>query len=131
MYDERQLAGGVLTASVTGLVGWIAASEGGLEKMVLGGLDDSCDTFDDLLFEPESSIANVSRAGVGVFIIEVSGGGLKIEIVLERFKAGFSSPAPSTGVEGFLGSGSLFSNFPLLSDAKYSSPRPKTTCKVA
>jgi hypothetical protein len=50
------------------------------------------------------------------------------EIVLDRLRTGFSG---SIGVSGFLTSGSLYSNFPFLSEAKYSSPRPNTTWSEA
>ena len=54
------------------------------------------------------------------------------DIVLERLRFGFSiSLKSSNGGSGFLTSGSLYSSLLFLSDAKYSSPRPNTTCREA
>jgi hypothetical protein len=61
----------------------------------------------------------------------VSDSGLRKDTVLDLLKACLSSFSSSSVGVGFLTSGSLYSSFPCLSDAKYSSPRPKTTWREA
>lgn len=56
--------------------------------------------------------------------------GRRNEMVLDLRSARFSTSSSGVG-SFFSGSGSLYSNFPLLSEAKNSLPRPKTTCKLA
>lgn len=76
---------------------------------------------------PKSSLLIESLDGVLNLAIG-SDSGLRNDTVLDRLIAGFSnSSSPSVGGGGFLISGSFFSSFPFLSEAKYSSPRPKTT----
>lgn len=53
---------------------------------------------------------------------------MKTDIVRVRLSEGFESICSSGGGSFF--SGSLNSSFPFLSEAKYSLPRPKTTCSV-
>ncbi|KAH6633024.1 hypothetical protein C7974DRAFT_375171 [Boeremia exigua] len=57
--------------------------------------------------------------------------GRKKETVLDLRKACLSILSLSSSLTDFLTSGSLNSSFPFLSDAKYSSPRPKTTWSEA
>ena len=73
----------------------------------------------------------VSIAGLKGFVDE-SDNGRRNDIVRDRLRgAGLSSfGGGSGGSRGLLTSGSLNSSFPSLSDAKYSSPRPNTTCSV-
>jgi hypothetical protein len=72
-----------------------------------------------------------SIAGLNGFV-DGSDNGRRKDIVRDRLSgAGLSSfGRGSGGTRGFLTSGSLNSSFPFLSDAKYSSPRPNTTCRV-
>jgi hypothetical protein len=64
-----------------------------------------------------------------------SDNGRRIETVLDLLKACLSAfvslASFVSSSAGFLTVGSLNSNFPFLSEAKYSSPRPKTTWRVA
>jgi hypothetical protein len=62
-------------------------------------------------------------------LVLMSDRGRKNDTVLALRNAGLSISFSSS--VDFLTSGSLNSILPSLSDAKYSSPRPKTTCKVA
>lgn len=52
------------------------------------------------------------------------------DIVLDLLSARLPSSSSGDG-SFFSGSGSLYSSFPFLSDAKNSFPRPNTTCKLA
>lgn len=122
--EERLLDSGLLIISAIRADGFCAGSEVGLGNEVLGGLDVA-EADEDLLFE--TSPFTVSIAGL-IGFVDGSESGLMNDIVLDRLRGGFSSlTVLSIGVCGFFTSGSLYSNFPLLSAAKYSSPRPNTT----
>jgi hypothetical protein len=96
------------------------ASEFVLEYVRLGGRDRRREEIvEDRLLSPASVAAEESD------LVLTSDNGRKNDTVLDLRIAGFSnSPFASAGL---LGSGSLNSSFPFLSEAKYSSPRPKTT----
>lgn len=125
MNEERVLTGS-LPVSIVGLKASRAGSNIGFGNDVLVGRVETCETDEDLPLLIVSELV-VSRAGADGFAF-VSDRGRRKDIVLDRLIVGLSSfVAASTGVSGFLTSGSLYSTFPSLSEAKYSSPRPKTT----
>jgi len=95
------------------------------ENEMLGGReDDCCEAADDRLLDEGLSIAGA----ICCFALELGSGRKNDTLVRALLSTGFSSN--SSGVGAFT-SGSLYSSFPYLSDAKYSSPRPKTTCSDA
>jgi hypothetical protein len=90
------------------------------EKDRLGGREARLDEAAD-----ERLLSVVSTGYVSDRVL-TSDSGRKKDTVLARLNAGLSTLSSSS--TGFLAtSGSLYSHFPLLSLAKYSSPRPKTT----
>jgi len=89
----------------------------------LGGREARLDeTIEERLLSIESLV------GVSDLML-TSDNGRRNDTVLALLSAGL--PTLSSSSIGFLTSESLNSNFPSLSEAKYSSPRPKTTCKLA
>lgn len=92
-----------------------------LEFVKLGGREARCDDIDD---DRDCLLLNES-ALVASDLTLVSDKGRRNETVrdlLSAMRSIFSSSSTC-----FLTSGSLYSSFPFLSDAKYSSPRPNTT----
>jgi hypothetical protein len=101
----------------------IDAAELVLEYERLGGLEARLDeAADDRRLSPLS-------AGALSDLVLMSDNGRKNDTVLALRNAGLSFFSSSSAC--FLASGSLNSIFPSLSEAKYSSPRPKTTCRLA
>lgn len=100
------------------------ASEFVLEYDKLGGRDARRDEVEDDLFLSSGLAPSVLSDRV-----LTSDSGRRKETVRDRRSVILSFL--TSGSAGFTGSGSLYSNFPSLSDAKYSSPRPNTTCRVA
>jgi hypothetical protein len=95
------------------------AAELVLENDRLGGREARLDAVEeDHLFSPASD-PTLSD------LVLTSDSGRKNDTVLALLSTGLSTFSSSS--TGFLISGSLCSNFPFLSDAKYSSPRPNTT----
>jgi hypothetical protein len=87
------------------------------ENDMLGGRDD--DAPDDRRLDAGLSVATC-------FGLALGNGRKNDTLVRARLNTGLSSRSSDAGA-GALTSGSLYSSFPCLSDAKYSSPRPKTT----
>lgn len=103
----------------------IEASDIDLEENArLGGRDADCEAEDERLLEEGVSIAGTG----GVCLVLGSNGHINDTLVRALLNTGFSSR--SSGGGAFF-SGALYSNFPFLSEAKYSSPRPNTTWRVA
>lgn len=125
--EERLLDSGLLNISGPGSAMWIAGSDITLVSDVPGGRVEDSELEGDRLFE--FSMVGESIEGALCRVLE-SDRWLMNEIVRDRLKTGFSAAA-SIGASGFLTSGSLYSSFPFLSEAKYSSPRPNTTCSEA
>lgn len=118
-HDERLLDVRLLEGSMMGLEEPMSEFEVGLDDDKLGGRDE------DLLFD--DSVLELSSAGSTGFDIG-SNNGLRRDAVLDLLKAGFSSfTTLSPRGSDLLTSGSLCSSFPVLSEAKYSAPRPNTT----
>ena len=92
-----------------------------VDKAKLGGLPL---IRDDLLLEDGDS-----RSRKPDFWLSSDRGRIN-EIVRDLLSARFSINSSFVG-SFFSSSGSLYSSFPLLSEAKNSSPRPNTTCKLA
>lgn len=98
------------------------ASEPVVEYDRLGGRDARCEEIEGVrLFTTGTS------AGAPSDRLLVCDNGRKNDTVLDLRKACLSAFSFSSSSTDFLTSGSLNSSFPFLSDAKYSSPRPKTT----
>ena len=102
----------------------------------LGGRDARRDETDDVrLFATGASGAALSERTLSERVISgrtlTSDSGRRIEAVRDLLQACLSAFASlvsfASSSAGFLTAGSLNSNFPFLSEAKYSSPRPKTT----
>lgn len=102
--------------------GTVEASDPVAEYDRLGGRDARCDDMDDvrLFTTGESDGVNSDR----LLVCDI---GRKNDTVLDLRRACRSIFSFSSSSTVFLTSGSLYSSFPFLSDAKYSSPRPKTT----
>jgi hypothetical protein len=94
-----------------------------LENDKLGGLEARLDD------AAEDHLLSAVSAAEASDLVLISDNGRKNDTVRALLNAGLSASFSSSTT--FLISGSLNSNFPSLSDAKYSSPRPKTTCNVA
>lgn len=92
------------------------------ENDMLGGRDAEWEAVDAGLLGDEG----LSVTGGRGFMVFKSGCARKEDMVLDLRSPGFSSVT-----SGAFFSGSLNSSFPFLSEAKYSSPRPKTTCNEA
>lgn len=102
--------------------GAVEASDPVVEYDRLGGRDALCNDMDDVrLFVVEASSGVLSDRPL------VCDRGRRNETVLDLRNACRSNFSFSSSSVDFLTSGSLNSSFPFLSDAKYSSPRPKTT----
>jgi hypothetical protein len=114
--DEWIVEGGSNTSEVD-------AAELVLEYERLGGLEARLDE--------AAEDRRLSALSVGTLsdLVLMSDNGRKNDTVLALRKDGLSFFSSSSAC--FLTSGSLNSNFPFLSDAKYSSPRPKTTWRLA
>jgi hypothetical protein len=101
----------------------IDATELVLEYERLGGREARLDVVAEDLLLSTLSLTAVSD------LVLTSDSGRKNDTVLALLNADLSIFSSSSAC--FFVSGSLYSNFPSLSEAKYSSPRPKTTCNVA
>lgn len=125
MYEERRLDIWLVSVSALGLVDRATRSEVWREKDMLGGLEGGCDVLDErLLLGSRTGVSTTESAD----LVLRSDSGRRNDIVLARRRAGlFCFSRLSSEGGGFLISGSLFSSFPFLSEAKYSSPRPNTT----
>jgi hypothetical protein len=99
------------------------AAELVLENDRLGGREARLDAVDE-----DHLVSPVSDPTLSDLVL-TSDRGLRKDTVLALLSAGLSTFSSSS--TGFLTSGSLCSNFPFLSEAKYSSPRPNTTWRVA
>jgi hypothetical protein len=100
----------------------VEASDPVVEYDRLGGRDARCEDIDDV----RRFMTGASDGAASARML-VCDNGRKNDTVLDLRKicrSVFSFSSPSVG---FLTSGSLNSNFPFLSEAKYSSPRPNTT----
>lgn len=91
------------------------------EKDMLGGRDGYA--VEDLWLGEEDEDSSGTE-GRGLVVMSSGGAARNADIVRVRRRMGFSSGVVVS--KGFF-SGSLYSSLPLMSDAKYSSPRPKTT----
>lgn len=102
--------------------GAIEASEPAVEYDRLGGRDALCEDMDDVrMFVVGASGSEKSAR------LLVCDNGRRNDTVLDLRNACRSTFSFSSSSVNFLTSGSLNSSFPFLSEAKYSSPRPKTT----
>lgn len=117
--DERLWVDMVESLVASGIGKGGMLSDDVLEDDKLGGLVPRWDEMDDDLVLRAESVNDPSDPVLAL------DRGLKKLTVLARRSICFSIFSSSSAT--FFGSGSLFSNFPFLSDAKYSSPRPKTT----
>lgn len=127
-------AAGASSCGCDSICGWdcislgaaIDASEPVVEYERLGGRDARCDDMDDV---------RLLTTGVSLDVLSnrvlVCESGRKNDTVLDLRRACLSPLSFSSSSIDFFTSGSLNSSFPFLSDAKYSSPRPKTTCSDA
>jgi hypothetical protein len=104
------------------MLGAVEASDPVAEYERLGGREARCDEIEDvrLVNVGASKVAPSDR-------MLVCDSGRKKDTVLERLLVCLSSFSFSSSSAAFLTSGSLNSSLPFLSEAKYSSPRPKTT----
>lgn len=118
----------LISFSIAVLMGLIIGSDVGLGTDVLEDHNPGCDETDNecSLECTESFLLNISLGRVLNFAVG-SDSGRRKDTVLDRLKDGLSKSSSVSDGGGFLISGSLFSSFPFLSDAKYSSPRPNTT----